>query len=39
MIDNVDIDKVVVSSKVSFAKNGFKYLIGSKIMKNLSDYL
>ena len=27
---NIDIDKVIVSNKVSFGENGFKYFIGYK---------
>ena len=33
-IKNIDINKIVVSSKVSFGKKGFKYLIGYKDDKN-----
>ena len=32
-IKNVDIDKIVVSSKVPFVKKGFKYCIGYKDAK------
>ena len=35
-IKNVDIDKIVVSSKVPFVKKGFKYCIGYKDAKRLS---
>ena len=35
-IKNVDIDKIVVSSKVPFVKKGFKYCIGYKDPKRLS---
>ena len=27
-IDDVDIDKILISSKISFCKKSFKYLIG-----------
>ena len=27
---NIDIDKVIVSNKVSFGENGFKYFVGYK---------
>ena len=30
---NVDINKIIVSNKVSFAKNGLKYFIGYKDAK------
>ena len=29
-IENIDINKIVVSNKVSFGKKGFKYFIGYK---------
>ena len=32
-IKNIDINKIVVSNKVSFGKNGFKYFIGDKDAK------
>ena len=32
-IKNVDIDKIVVSSKVPLVKKGFKYFIGHKYAK------
>ena len=32
-IKNIDINKIVVSNKVSFGKNGFKYFIGYKDAK------
>ena len=32
-LKNVDIDKIVVSKKVSFGKKGFKYFIGYKDVK------
>ena len=32
-IKNIDINKIVVSNKVSFGKKGFKYLIGYKDTK------
>ena len=34
-IKNVDIDKIVVSNKVSFDKKGFKYFIGYKNAKKI----
>ena len=34
-IKNVDIDKIVVSSKVPFVKKGFKYCIGYKDAKKI----
>ena len=34
-ITNIDIDKIVISNKVSFDKNGFKYFV-TKIMIKLS---
>ena len=33
-IKNIDINKIVVSNKVSFGKKGFKYLLARKIFKN-----
>ena len=33
LIKNVDINKIVVSNKVSFCKKGFKYFIGYKDTK------
>ena len=30
MINNIDINETIVSNKVSFSKNGFKYFIGHK---------
>ena len=32
-IDNINIDKIVVSNKVSFGKKDFKYFIGYKEAK------
>ena len=32
-IKNIDINKILVSSKVSFSKRGFKYFIGYKDAK------
>ena len=32
-IKNIDINKIVVSNKVSFGKKGFKHLIGCKDAK------
>ena len=37
-IDNIDINKIVVSNKVSFGKNGFRYVIGYKDVKKLDLY-
>ena len=37
-IDNVDINKIVVSNKVSFSKKDFKYFIGYKDAKKLHHY-
>ena len=34
-IKNIDINKIVVSNKVSFGKKGFKYFIGYKGAKNI----
>ena len=34
-IKNIDINKIVVSNKVSFGKKGFKYLIGYKDAKKI----
>ena len=28
LIDNIDVNKIVVSNKISFGKNDFKYFIG-----------
>ena len=33
-IDNIDVNKTVVSVRISFGKNGFKYFIGYKDAKN-----
>ena len=33
-INNIDINKIVVSNKVSFGKKDFKYFIGYKDAKN-----
>ena len=35
LINNVDINKIVISNKVSFSKNVFKYFIGYKDSKNI----
>ena len=37
-IDNIDINKIVVSSKVSFGQRDFKYFIGYKDAKKLDLY-
>ena len=34
-IKNIDINKIVVSNKVSFGKKGFKYFIGYKDAKKI----
>ena len=34
-INNVDIDKIVVSNKVSFSKKDFRYFIGYKDVKKI----
>ena len=34
LIKNININKIVVSNKVSFGKKGFKYCIGCKDDKN-----
>ena len=34
-IKNIDINKIVVSNKVSFGKKGFKYFIGNKDAKKI----
>ena len=33
LIDNIDVNKLVVSNKISFGKNDFKYFIGYKDVK------
>ena len=33
--DNIDVDKIVVSNKISFGKNDFKYFIGYKNAKKI----
>ena len=38
-IKNINVNKIVVSNKVSFGKKGFKYLIGSKDAKNVNLYV
>ena len=37
-IDNIDINKIIVSNKVSFGKKDFKYFIGYKDAKKISTY-
>ena len=37
-IDNKDVHKIVVSNKISFDKNDFKYFIGFKDAKKLNLY-
>ena len=34
-IDNIDVNKIVVSNKISFGKNGFRYFIGYKYAKRI----
>ena len=36
--DNIDINKILVSNKVSFGKKHFKYFIGYKDAKKLDLY-
>ena len=36
---NIDINKIVVSNKVSFNKTGFKYFIGYKDAKKIYLYV
>ena len=38
LIDNIDVNKIVVSNKISFGKNDFKYFIGYKDAKKLDFY-
>ena len=38
-IKNIDINKIVVSNKVSLGKKGFKYFIGYKDTKKLDLYV
>ena len=38
LVKNIDIDKIVVSNKVSFGKKGFKYFIGYKDGKKFDFY-
>ena len=37
-INNIDINKIVVSNKVSFGKKDFKYFIGYKDAKKIDLY-
>ena len=37
-IDNIDVDKIVVSKNLSFDKNRFKYFISNKNTKKLDLY-
>ena len=39
LIKNIDINKIVVSNKVSFVKKAFKYFIGYKDAKELDLYV
>ena len=38
-IQNIDINKTVVSNKVSFGKKGFKYFIGYKDTKKMNPFV
>ena len=38
-IDNIDVDKIVVSKKVSFDKNRFEYFIDYKDIKKIGPLL
>ena len=38
LIGNIDINKKVLSNKVSFGKKGFKYFIGYKDAKKIRPY-
>ena len=38
LIKNIDINKIVVTNKVSFDKNGFKYFISYKYAKIIDFY-
>ena len=38
-IKNIDINKIAVSSEVSFGKKGFKYFIGYKHAKKIDLYV
>ena len=35
MIDNIDVNKIVVSNKISCGKNDFRYIIGYKDGKKI----
>ena len=35
MVDNIEVNKIVLSNKISFGKNDFKYFIGSKDAKKI----
>ena len=37
-IDNINANKIIVSNKISFGKNDFKYFIGYKDAKKLDLY-
>ena len=37
-IDNIDINKIVVSDKVSFGKKDFKYFVSYKDAKNVRPF-
>ena len=38
LVNNVGISKTVVSNSVFFGKKGFKYFLGTKIVKKLHLY-
>ena len=38
LIDSIDVSKIVVSYKIFFGKNNFKYFAGLKDAKNLDLY-
>ena len=35
LIDNINVNKIVVSNTISFSKNDFKHFIGHKDAKNI----
>ena len=38
-IKKIDINKIVISNKISFGKEGFKYFIGCKDAKKIDVYV
>ena len=38
LIDNIDVNKIVVSNKISFCKKDFGYFIGYKLLKKIDLY-